>query len=314
MMPARMKLIWTACLLIPYPLFAAAAYSEGTDPYRILGVEPAASDSQLADAWKGLMKIHHPDSGGDVVIAQKISEAFQFLRVNRTDYDRGILPFNGEFKKEHARMVPYTAQEEWDYHLLFQKYRRQESRARDLAKGEYGPVFLHYAMVNLAGDHLHYRDFKSWRLRAYSELIFHLGLTSLNRSELAGFVLRDPVEALIAMIEHYDNFNIRFSTLNDLFFAYEKFYLRDPPKSRALLRLLGTLNTNGLIYDHRFASVRERAVASLKAWLKFYLDSPKEFRSRNKAQYRRTRRLLLRLEPFPHKARSCFRLLLGFSP
>jgi hypothetical protein len=303
-----------ACLLIPRCLFAAETSFESTDPYQILGVEPAASDAELADAWKSLMKIHHPDSGGDVVVAQNISEAFQFLKANRTDYDRGILPFRGGFKADQTRMIPYTEQEEWEYQFRFLKYLRQESRARDLAKGTHGPVFLHYAMINLAGDHLNYRKFRSWRLRAYSELLFYLGLTKLNRSELAGFVLRDPVEALTAMLEHYDNFNIRFSTLNDLFFAYEKFYLREIRKSRAFLTLIESLDANGLIYDRRFASVRERAGKSLKAWLKFYLDSPREFRSRNRLQYKKTRRLLLRLEPFPRNTRSCFYLLLGVPP
>jgi hypothetical protein len=311
-----MKFIWiaVACLLIPRSLFSAEMYSESTDPYEILGVDSNVSDRDLVDAWKDLMKKHHPDSGGQVTVAQNISEAFQFLKGNRIDYDRRILPFRGEFKKTQTHIIPYTQEEEWGYRFRFIEYLRQESRARNLANGESGPIFLHYAMMNLAGDHLNYGKFKSWRLRAYSELLFHLGLEKLNRSELAGFVLRDPVKALKAMLEHYDNFNIRFSTLNDLFFAYEKFYLRETPKSNAFLSLIEGLDANGLIYDRRFSSVRERVVKSLKAWLRFYLASPMDFRSRDKEQYKRTRRLLMRLEPFPHNTRSCFYLLLGIAP
>jgi hypothetical protein len=311
-----MKFIWiaVACLLIPRSLFSAEMYPESTDPYEILGVDPGVSDRELVDVWKSLMKKHHPDSGGQVTIAQNISEAFQFLKGNRIDYDRGILPFRGEFKKTQTHIIPYTQEEEWGYRFRFIEYLRQESRARDLAKEEGGPIFLHYAIMNLAGDHLNYGKFKSWRLRAYSELLFYLGLEKLNRSELAGFVLRDPVKALKAMLEHYDNFNIRFSTLNDLFFAYEKFYLREIPKSAAFLNLIESLAANGLIYDHRFSRVRERTVKSLKAWLGFYLASPREFRMRNKRQYKSTRRLLMRLEPFPRNTRSCFYLLLGIPP
>jgi hypothetical protein len=90
--------------------------------------------------------------------------------------------------------------------------------------------------------------------------------------------------------------------------------LRETPKSNAFLSLIEGLDANGLIYDRRFSSVRERAVKSLKVWLEFYLASPRKFRALNKTQYRRTRRLLMRLEPFPRNTSSCFYLLLGIAP
>ena len=59
--------------------------------------------------------------------------------------------------------------------------------------------------------------------------------------------------------------------------------------------------------------IREMILISLKNWLKFYLESPKNMRSQSKDQYIRTKKLVLNLEPFPRSTLTCVQLLLGMN-
>ena len=54
------------------------------DPYRVLGVSPGASSEELHDAYRRLVKLHHPDrNGGSEDSARRfaeIQEAYQEVR------------------------------------------------------------------------------------------------------------------------------------------------------------------------------------------------------------------------------------------
>src|SRR3954449_6468986 len=54
------------------------------DPYRVLGVSPGASSEELHDAYRRLVKLHHPDrNGGSEESARRfaeIQEAYEELR------------------------------------------------------------------------------------------------------------------------------------------------------------------------------------------------------------------------------------------
>jgi len=54
------------------------------DPYRVLGVSPGASSEELHDAYRRLVKLHHPDrNGGSEASARRfaeIQEAYEEVR------------------------------------------------------------------------------------------------------------------------------------------------------------------------------------------------------------------------------------------
>src|ERR1700742_3154826 len=54
------------------------------DPYRVLGVSPSASSEELHDAYRRLVKLHHPDrNGGSEESARKfaeVQEAYEAVR------------------------------------------------------------------------------------------------------------------------------------------------------------------------------------------------------------------------------------------
>src|SRR3954471_15150390 len=57
------------------------------DPYRVLGVSPGASSEALHDAYRRLVKLHHPDrNGGTEESARRFAEiqqAYEELRARR---------------------------------------------------------------------------------------------------------------------------------------------------------------------------------------------------------------------------------------
>ncbi len=50
------------------------------DAYQILGVEPGASQQEIHEAWRRLIKGVHPDSGGSAFLATKINAARDVLQ------------------------------------------------------------------------------------------------------------------------------------------------------------------------------------------------------------------------------------------
>jgi len=70
--------------------------SENLDPYRILGVSPTATRSEITHAFRSRLRAHHPDTRqepyphiADEQLRQVLA-AYALLRdpVRRTDYDR----------------------------------------------------------------------------------------------------------------------------------------------------------------------------------------------------------------------------------
>jgi hypothetical protein len=301
-------------LLFTFQAHANQSNPKSDYPYEILGADPAASDDALAEAWRTALKAHHPDRGGTTEDVRNIIEAYQFLKEHRELFDGGLLPFRGLYKREETRPVLLDYQEILKYQIAYLGYIRAEDEARELAGSdpEDHPVFLMYAVLNLRGDHDNYLRFQPWQLRAYRELLYHFDLLRLTKSELSGIVLHDPVHALYRLLDHYDNFNVRRSTLNDLFSAYNEFYVSDERKSVVFIRLIDRLERSHRLYESRFTVIREAAVTSLKRWVtEYYYGLPADKRIEKRSLYLRARRLILRLEPFSNYVRDCGRLMIG---
>ena len=59
------------------------------DYYKILGLEPTASQEDIKKAYRGLVKVHHPDIGGSEDKFKNISQAYETLSdsQNKKEYD-----------------------------------------------------------------------------------------------------------------------------------------------------------------------------------------------------------------------------------
>ena len=55
------------------------------DPYQILKVHPSAKLEEIKKAYRKLVKIHHPDKGGDSAVMIEIKSAWEILKKNHKD-------------------------------------------------------------------------------------------------------------------------------------------------------------------------------------------------------------------------------------
>ena len=51
------------------------------DPYKILKVHPNANLEEIKKAYRKLVKIHHPDKGGDSQVMLEINSAWEILKI-----------------------------------------------------------------------------------------------------------------------------------------------------------------------------------------------------------------------------------------
>ena len=55
------------------------------DPYQILKVHPSAKLEEIKQAYRKLVKIHHPDKGGDSEIMLEVNSAWEILKKKHKD-------------------------------------------------------------------------------------------------------------------------------------------------------------------------------------------------------------------------------------
>ena len=55
------------------------------DPYQILKVHPSAKLEEIKKAYRKLVKIHHPDKGGDAAVMLEINSAWEILKKKHKD-------------------------------------------------------------------------------------------------------------------------------------------------------------------------------------------------------------------------------------
>ena len=118
------------------------------DPYRVLGVRPGASAEELHDAYREMVKQHHPDHNGGSAEStrrfQEIQEAYDELR-NRPAPPRPAGPSVADrmAKLEHELREAVAARE------------RARAAARDAVRdagGEPAPVSTEDSFGKILGD------------------------------------------------------------------------------------------------------------------------------------------------------------------
>ena len=55
------------------------------DPYQILKVHPSTKLEDIKKAYRELVKIHHPDKGGDTKVITEINAAWEILKKKHKD-------------------------------------------------------------------------------------------------------------------------------------------------------------------------------------------------------------------------------------
>ena len=55
------------------------------DPYQILKIHPSAKLEEIKKAYRKLVKIHHPDKGGDAAVMLEVNSAWEILKKKHKD-------------------------------------------------------------------------------------------------------------------------------------------------------------------------------------------------------------------------------------
>ena len=55
------------------------------DPYQILKVHPSAKLDEIKKSYRKLVKIHHPDKGGDSAVMLEVNSAWEILKKKHKD-------------------------------------------------------------------------------------------------------------------------------------------------------------------------------------------------------------------------------------
>jgi len=73
------------------------------DPYQILKVHPKAKLEEIKTAYRNLVKIHHPDKGGDSAVMLEVNSAWEILKKKHKD-----LNFNKVNNSKVYNQTEYT--------------------------------------------------------------------------------------------------------------------------------------------------------------------------------------------------------------
>jgi molecular chaperone DnaJ len=133
------------------------------DPYKVLGVPPGASDTEIKTAYRRLAKKYHPDlNPGDPVAARKMNEinaAYEQIKNPPKTHGQGFDPFGGFWQQSNQ-----SRQRDWDgqrsefaaaehyinaYHFQEALYvLSQMGSAKRTAKWYYLNALAHYGLGN----------------------------------------------------------------------------------------------------------------------------------------------------------------------
>ena len=124
------------------------------DPYQILKVHPNANIEDIKKAYRQLVKIHHPDKGGDTKVMLEINAAWEILKVkhknmNLKKTNTPNVYNNIEYKKEKKHNSNSKDIKNWfkDIYLPIDKLLGQiinplASKIKDLSADPYDQILM----------------------------------------------------------------------------------------------------------------------------------------------------------------------------
>ena len=124
------------------------------DPYQILNVHPSAKLEEIKKAYRKLVKIHHPDKGGDSAVMLEINSAWEILKKNHKDLNfnkvNNSKVYNqNEYKRESSNYSNSEDIKKWfqDIYLPIDKLLGQimnplSSKIRDLSADPYDQILM----------------------------------------------------------------------------------------------------------------------------------------------------------------------------
>ena len=124
------------------------------DPYQILKVHPRAKLEDIKKAYRKLVKIHHPDKGGDSEIMLEINSAWEILKKQHKDLNLNTINHSKVFNKNEYKKGNnnYSSSEDikkWFQNiylpidkLLGQIINPLGSRIRDLSADPYDQLLM----------------------------------------------------------------------------------------------------------------------------------------------------------------------------
>ncbi len=78
------------------------------DPYQILKIHPSAKLEEIKKAYRKLVKIHHPDKGGDSAVMLEINSAWQILRKKHKDLHLNKINSSKVYKQNEQKRETNT--------------------------------------------------------------------------------------------------------------------------------------------------------------------------------------------------------------
>ena len=124
------------------------------DPYQILKVHPSAKLEEIKKAYRKLVKIHHPDKGGDSAVMLEVNAAWEILKkkhkdLNLNKVNKSKIHNQNEYKREANNHSKSEEIEKWFQSiylpidkLLGQIINPLASKIRDLSADPYDQILM----------------------------------------------------------------------------------------------------------------------------------------------------------------------------
>ena len=124
------------------------------DPYQILKVHPNAKLEEIKKAYRNLVKIHHPDKGGDSTVMLEVNSAWEILKKKHKDFNLNTVnnspAYNQhEYKREANNYSQSEEIKKWFQNiylpidkLLGQIINPLGSKIRDLSADPYDQILM----------------------------------------------------------------------------------------------------------------------------------------------------------------------------